>query len=463
LDLPGVAPRDLPARQRTLAETVAWSYGLLDAPARRLLERLSVFAGGFRLAEVEAVAGPADELGAVAIDALAALVEQSLVDSIPGPDVPRYRLLETIQWFARERLDASGDAAVTGERHARAYLALAEQAASHMPGRHQVPWLDRLTIDHDNIRAAFAWAIEHNDAEVAHRLLAASWRFWQFRGHVTEGRARAVSVLAMPGGDVRTAWRMRGLEAAGGLDWWAGDIATADAHYEQALALARAIDDPRGIADALYNLIHTKFQVDPTRIDAMRAEARGLYRDVDDPLALARLEWTRSWQLAFGGQPDEARRITERALGEFETADDDFYLALAAASLGGLAMMERDIPTAVRYGLRSVAANRAIGDLASITLFLRSAASLFMITGHSEAAATVLGAFEGHCRRYGIKPPLDPDQFLGLGGPADDLLAAMIEPELQAAHAHGEAMTTDAVLEYLFEQAARLTPEPPRP
>ena len=464
LDLPGVAPRDLPARQRTLTETVAWSYGLLDAPARKLLQRLSVFAGGFRLAEVEAVAGPAEELGAEPIDALAALVEQSLVDSIPGPDVPRYRLLETIQWFARERLIESGDAALTGERHARAYLALAEHAASHMPGRHQVPWLNRMTIDHDNIRAAFAWAITQGDAEVAHRLLATSWRFWQFRGHVTEGRLRAASVLAMPGGDATTAWRMRGVEAAGGLDWWAGDIPAADAHYEQALQVARAIDDPRGVADALYNLIHTKFQVDPDQIDALRAEAAALYRDVGDALALARLEWTRSWQLAFSGHPDEARRVSEHALSEFEAAGDDFYLALASGALGGLAMIERDIPTAVRYGLRSVAANRAIGDLASITLFLRSAASLFMIAGDSEAAATVLGAFEGHCRRYGIKPPLDPDQFLGLGGPTDDLLAmALAEPKLHAAQAHGEAMTTDAVLEYLFEKAAALAPEPLRP
>ena len=180
-------------------------------------------------------------------------------------------------------------------------------------------------------------------------------------------------------------------------------------------------------------------------------------------LALARLEWTRAWQLTFSGQPDEARRISEHAIGEFEAAEDDFYLALASGAIAGLAMMERDIPTAVRYGLRSVAANRAIGDLASITLFLRSAVGLFMVAGEVEAAATVLGAFEAHCRRYGIKPPLDAAQFLGLGGPTDDLVAVLAEPKLHAAHAHGEAMTTDAVLEYLFEQAAALAPEPLRP
>ena len=216
LDLPGVAPRDLPARQRTLTDAIAWSYSLLDEPPRRLLERLSVFAGGFRLAELDAVGGPAPELGAEPIDALSVLVEQSLVESIPGPDVPRYRLLETIQRFGAGRLAERDETSQARDRHARAYLALAEEAARNMPSRRQKPWLDRMTVDHDNLRAAFGWALERDDAELAHRLLAASWRFWQFRGHVTEGVARAAEVLAMPGGDVPTAWRMRALEAAGG-------------------------------------------------------------------------------------------------------------------------------------------------------------------------------------------------------------------------------------------------------
>ncbi len=190
LDLPGVAPRDLPARQRTLTDAIAWSYSLLDEPARRLLERLSVFAGGFRLAELEAVGGPAAELGAEPIDALSVLVEQSLVESIPGPDVPRYRLLETIQRFGAGRLAERDETSQARDRHARAYLALAEEAARNMPSRHQLPWLDRMTVDHDNLRAAFGWALERDDAELAHRLLAASWRFWQFRGHVTEGVAQ---------------------------------------------------------------------------------------------------------------------------------------------------------------------------------------------------------------------------------------------------------------------------------
>jgi predicted ATPase/class 3 adenylate cyclase len=466
LDLPGVAPRDLPARQRTLTDAIAWSYSLLDEPARRLLDRLSVFAGGFRLAELEAVAGTASELGAEPIDALAVLVEQSLVESIPGPDLPRYRLLETIQRFGAGRLAEADATAQARDRHARAYLALAEEAARNLPSRHQVPWLDRMTVDHDNLRAAFGWALERDDAELAHRLLAASWRFWQFRGHVTEGTVRASEVLAMPGGDVPTTWRMRALEAAGGLAWWGADVPRAHAHYEGQLAAARRLGDQLGIADALFNLIHTQFLVhpeDPVALEAMRTEADAIYRDLKEHLRLARLTWTSAYPLAFAGHSDEARAVILETLEEFERSEDDFYIALVSAAMGGIALMERDVPTAVRLGLRSLQANQAMGDVASITLTLRAAAALWAIGGRPEEAATLLGAFEGHCRRYGVRPPMNPDVFLALGGPLDELLTTLAQPELAAARAHGESMSTDAVLDYMFEHAAELTSEPARP
>ncbi len=416
LDLPGVAPRDLPARQRTLTDAIAWSYSLLDEPARRLLERLSVFAGGFRLAELEAVGGPAPDLGAEPIDALSVLVEQSLVESIPGPDVPRYRLLETIQRFAAGRIAERDETSHVRDRHARAYLVLAEEAARHLPSRHQLPWLDRMTVDHDNLRAAFGWALERDDAELAHRLLAASWRFWQFRGHVTEGVTRASEVLAMPGGDVATAWRMRALEAAGGLAWWAADVPEAHVHYEGQLALARTLGDQLGIADASFNLIHTQVVLHPEDTAAqetLRTESGTIYRELGNDLQLARLTWTTAYPLAFAGRSDEARAIIAGTLVEFERAEDDFYIAMVTAAMGGIALMERDMPTAVRLGLRSLQANQAMGDVATITLTLRAAAALWAVAGRLEEAATVLGAFEGHCRRYGVRPPMNPDWVPG--------------------------------------------------
>lgn len=460
LDLPGVGPRDLPARQRTLTETIAWSCGLLDEPARTLLERLSVFAGGFRLAEVEAVGHPAAELGAEPLEALSALVEQSLLEQIPGPDVPRFRMLETIQRFAGERLAERQATDAALERHARAYLALAEEAASHLPGRDQIPWLDRMQIDHDNIRAAFAWAIEHDDAELAHRLLSACWRFWQFRGHVTEGRARADEVLATPGGDVTTAWRMWALDAAGGLAWWSGDVANADAFYKRQLDVARALDDLRGIADALFNLTHTSFLVaggDFTVVEPLQAEAIAIYSELGDELALTRVEFTKAYTISFQGRDDEARAIIAAALPVFERAGDEFYIALAGTALGGMALSEGDLPAAIRIGLRGLQSNWVMGDVASITLALRAAAAVWLMADRLEQAATMFGAYEGHRRRYGIAPPMDPDLYMGLAGSTEDLLAVVDRPEFQAARERGEAMSTDAVMTYLFDEAAELS------
>jgi len=459
LDLPGAGPRDLPARQRTLTEAITWSYELLDVPARRLLERLSVFAGGFRLAEVEAVGRPASELGAEPLDALSTLVEQSLLEQIPGPDIPRFRMLETIQRFSGEQLAAQSKADDARDRHGHAYLALAEEAAGHMPGRDQVPWLDRMTVDHDNIRAAFGWAIESDDAEFAHRLLAACWRFWQFRGHVTEGRARADDVLEMPGGDRTTAWRMMALDAAGGLAWWAGDVPRADTFYQRQLDVARALDDRRGIAEALFNLTHTQFLVagnDLTVIEPLRAEAGSIYAELGDDLALARLEFTKAYTVSFQGGNDEARAMIAETLRTFEREGDEFYIALAGTALGGIALMERDVPTAIRIGLRGLQSNWIMGDVASITLTLRAAAALWMMAGRPEQAATMFGAFEGHRRRYGVAPPMDPDLYMGLAGSTEELLAVLDRPEFQAARARGEAMSTDAVIAYLFEQASEL-------
>ncbi len=239
LDLPGAGARDLPERQRTLEAAIGWSHDLLEPSPRVLLARLSVFRGGVRLEEAEDVCGPETELGGQVIDALSSLVDQSLVQAIPGPDGARFRMLETVQMFAARRLDERGEAATIRRRHACAYLALAEEAAPHLPGVEQRRWLERLGAEHDNLRAAIEWAIDVGDVEIAMRLGWALWRFWQLAGFVEEGRRALARILAMPGAEEPTVIRARALEATGGLQYWSADIAAADAAYRAELALAR--------------------------------------------------------------------------------------------------------------------------------------------------------------------------------------------------------------------------------
>ncbi len=150
LDLLAAGARDLPERQRTLRGAIAWSHEILGEPQRRLFERLSVFAGGGRLNEIEIVCGQAGE---DVLEDLASLVDQSLVRVEDHDDEHRYVMLEPIREFAAERLQLRGEADEVRRRHARAYADLVERAAGELAGRDQRRWLDRLERDHDNIRA----------------------------------------------------------------------------------------------------------------------------------------------------------------------------------------------------------------------------------------------------------------------------------------------------------------------
>ena len=117
-------------------------------------------------------------------------------------------------------------------------LAFAEEAAPMYTRRDVRTWLDRSETDHDNLRAAFAWAVERREGEVAQRLSGALWRFWQMRGHLREGREKVEMALAVAGGNARPA-ELAAHEAAGGLAYWQADMSAAEDHYLAALELAR--------------------------------------------------------------------------------------------------------------------------------------------------------------------------------------------------------------------------------
>ena len=168
--------RDLPERQRTLRATIEWSYDLLGEEEQRLFARLSVFSGGCTLEAAEDVCD-AD------LDTLQSLVDKSLVRFTNG----RYGMLETIREFAADALAASPDAEKLGRRHAERYLRLALEAEPELHGPAQALWLDRLSEEHDNLRAALDWSLTA-DPEVGLRIAVSLVRYWAVRGYVPEAR-----------------------------------------------------------------------------------------------------------------------------------------------------------------------------------------------------------------------------------------------------------------------------------
>jgi predicted ATPase/transcriptional regulator with XRE-family HTH domain len=333
-------PHDLPARQQTMRDAIAWSYELLDEPEQTLFRRMCVFVGGCTLEAAEAICADGGE-GPAVLDGLESLVASSLLrpHEAPGagegaapsaagdgdisPSALRLTMLETIREYGAELLADRSETGEIGRRHAAYYLALAEQAGPALTGPEALAWLARLDTEHDNLRAALRRAREQDDGAEALSLAAALWPFWQQRGHLSEGRSWLRAALGRPAPVVAPAVRVNGLIGAARL---AIDQAAYDEAAErcaQAMPAARELGDPRVLAAAL--------------------NAQGLLARAQDRYA----DSARSHRAAL----EQARAAADRA-GE----------AVALLGVGYAAMFTGDAPRAAALAEESLAAARDSGD-----------------------------------------------------------------------------------------------------
>ena len=225
LDTLTAGSRDLPERQQTLRGAIAWSYDLLDDGARRLVDRLSVFRGGFQLETAEFVCGPAAEVGGDVIDRIGELVDQSLVRADDEADEQRFSMLETIREYAAEMLDARGEATATQRRLAEAMIAAGRvgvaadcRAPTSGPGSTD----SNASMTTSGPRSTGRRA--EPEPEVAATLAYLLWRFWQQRGYLNEARAR-FDAMAAKDWVLEPVTRARFAEAFGGIAYWQSDQA----------------------------------------------------------------------------------------------------------------------------------------------------------------------------------------------------------------------------------------------
>jgi predicted ATPase/DNA-binding CsgD family transcriptional regulator len=257
--------RDVPARQQTLRNTIAWSYHLLDPQEQHLFRRLSVFTGNCSLTAVEALyPEPGDEEVPI-LDRLASLLDKSLLQRIEQEGGELYlRILETIREYGLEVLAASGEMESTQHAHAIYYLRVAEVAEGELEGPQQIAWLERLERDYDNIRAAMRWSLDRAKAEeaadsieneggLALRFGGAMQRFWIIRGHVTEGRTYMEEALARSS-ETAGPVRAKALKAAARLALVQGDYQRGEVLCEESLALYRELGNTAGEAFSIYLL-----------------------------------------------------------------------------------------------------------------------------------------------------------------------------------------------------------------
>ena len=396
--------RDLPRRQRTLRGAIAWSHDLLDEADCRLFARLGVFAGSVSVPQVEAVAGPVEEVGRDVFDGLESLVEQSLLRVVDSDeDEPRFGMLATIREFARERLLETGEAARIQRRHAQAYLALAEEAEPMLLGRDAAAWNDCLEIDHDDLRAALDWTVANDEAELGLRLIIALWRFWQVRGHLYEADDRVHAVLAMPSVESQPAvLRARAELAAGGVTYWMLQEETTHRHYQAALGLARATDDRALLAECLYNAGFASYvswrrsgqeQVREATA-AYFEEALAIYLALDDRGGIARTSWSLALQAAAGDDVDRARELVRDSLAASRSIGDTYHVGWALHTLGQSDVAVGDLAAASRHLRESLDIWVASGDMSAVSPLLIDAVVVGRARGDEACSWRLIGAEE---------------------------------------------------------------------
>jgi predicted ATPase/class 3 adenylate cyclase len=453
LALPAAPHRDAPAHQRTLRDTIGWSYDLLDGAQRSLFARLSVFADGCDIQQAAAVCGPASELGAEVIDTLAALVDQSLVTASPANDTIRYGMLETIRDFAADRLAERDDGADIRERHARAYLALAEANAPALGTRRHRSIARRFAAESDNFQAAVRWSIETGNAEAGLRLAAALLPYWIVEGRIAERRPAILATLEIPGAAVSSPWRMRALEAAGSLFYYSGDNARAEAFYRDQLEVAKALNDAQGTADALFNLAWTEdWAGRPAEADQAVGRLAESYRELGDERSLARTQVLRgALLLRVADQADEARRVLEAAHDRCRALDDVAYEAMTASMIGRADLTRGDGRAAAHWFVEALVLAKEIGDVPAITGLLPIEAAAALEMGRPDSAAVIIGAFDALSRRSGIRPPLGLERVLAQMDARGRAQAALDPEAFEAAVRRGHDLTLDEMIAYVLE------------
>lgn len=378
------------ARHRTLKEAMDWSYELLSDDERDLLERVSVFAGGFTLGAAASVC--LEGVDARAVELLGRLVDASLINADQRDAGMRYRLLETVRQYAAERLEEGGQAEAIRRRHAEWCVAVAEEAEPQLTGENQAWWFATLEAEHDNMRSALAYLATTEEGELQLRLTVALTRFWYVRGYLVEARRRLQNALAASD-DQAPPLRRRALTAAASLALLQGDHVEATALAEDSLAVAHRTGEARLVANALSNLGAIALAAgDHARAAATLEEAVLLAREAGD-YRIAALAINNLGDLALTtGDYDRARPLFEESLAFLQARRDTSNIARSLFNLGSVDLMVGRLDEARVRFRESLILSRSAGDKEDIAWCLEGIAGLAAADGYGERAAFLLGA-----------------------------------------------------------------------
>jgi predicted ATPase/class 3 adenylate cyclase len=399
-------------RQQTLRACIDWSYDLLTEPERVLLRRLAVFAGGWTLGAAEAVGADGEVNASDVLNLLCHLVEKSLVEF--DTECGRYRFLETVRQYARERLDESSDGDQTRTRHLAFYVALTEEATPKLNGPEQGAWLARLDLERENLLSAHRWCDSAEEgAELGLRLISAAQVYWPRCGLVETGYRIAVTALARPGADLRTLLRSRALGVAGTLAFYMGRHRESQVLVEESLVIARETGDKARVA-RLLALLGIAYSVGGDRATARRylEQSLVLLREGADQqqvaVALSALAEVRFAE----GDLDAAEPLYEEALAHCREHGDSANIAVSLLNLA-MVSIGRDSATRARAMVLEAHANiEKTGSKRSGRYMLGVLAGLAAYLGEWTRAARFYGAGEEQGKKMGLHHPPADEAFL---------------------------------------------------
>ena len=383
--------RTAPPRQQTLSGAIDWSYDLLSEPERALLRRLSVFVGGWTLEAAEQVgAGTAAGTGDV-LDLLAQLVAKSLVLSEQPPGkAARFRMLETIREYARDKLARAGEALAARNRHLGFYVTFAEKAMPELRHHRQVEWLSRLDAETDNLRAALTWALEQEDAEAALRMTGALFEWNLGYPENTEYFQWLSAALRLPanqGALERSAWRARALMGTGWLGQHA-KLATRRSWLEESLSIYREQGDRAGAGEVLMRLV-VEIDLSPQRAAEaipFLEESLEVWVEVGDPWGIGACLLYTAYALNVLGNRSQAMDYTRRSVPMLREAGDRFAVMAALNELAWYTWLNGE--TAAARGLFEdhLTISKDLGNKGGMRYALRNLCEISIAQGSYDQA-----------------------------------------------------------------------------
>jgi predicted ATPase/transcriptional regulator with XRE-family HTH domain len=457
---------DLPTRQQTMRRAIDWSYDLLLADERQLFRWLSAFAGGCTHEAAAALGGALSGQPVNLLSGLASLVDKSLLHAEARDGVTRFVMLETVREYGLERLTADGEIAAVRRAHAATFLTMAAVEDADAIGEAHARWLTRLDAEHDNLRAALAWAHEQGEPAIGVRLAAALWRFWYTRGYLREGRSwietmlaldhahvapasaravalRGVATLALRLGDTpaaetyaresvaafRAMGDRRGMASAfnilGNAAFERNDYRQAIAHHSEALALRRATGDGRGVSGLLGNLGRTsRFLGDYENAIAFYREGERLHRESGNTQGLASNLGNQGHMARDCGDPLEARPLIAESLALYEQMGEQRGIGIALTQLAMIAYDTGDYAGARSYVERSLAIRRQIDDRWGIAQSLAVLGDIASATGDPARA--------WRCYRDGLMIHVEVGNHLGIAECVERLAGLMVHEQAWA-------------------------------